>query len=652
MSILNRIGKLFNKRAVTAYQKSFLCRRFGKPKITDETYTDSEWLFAAVSVIANSTAKIPVRLYKRERNGTEVEVVEHPVLDLLRMPNPDQTGNDLRVFTQQQEELRGIGYWYLGRGELTGEIREIWPLKTNLVTPKFDSAGKLIGYFVAAQGIDTTVNADDIIAFRQISPNSIYGGVAPAQAASRAVNADSNTLKYVEAFFENSARPDFIISGQGIDADAADDIKKKWNNEYEGVDRSNKVSVIDGELKFDKVSDGLKDLEITEQSREKRDRILGAFGVPKAVLGMVDDVNRANMEGSQLVFHEFVIGPRIQEYVEKLNTFLLPKLRKTENLFFRADEHIPEDIEQRRKNLDSGVVNGYITANEARQELGYSPVDGGDTLFVSLGRVPIEEAANPAVEPAAKSLEKSFVDSEEEYLRVHSKQERKFIGVVTDLFEKQRKAAKSGLTKGFKKDGDFNPLDGQYWLREFVEASTPLYFSSVEAGGDLGAAEVASAAAAGTQVAFSERSPFILAEVSRMATYFATQLNETTAKELQQSLAEGLSLGESEGVLADRVDDVFNRRVNNATTIARTETTKAINFGQIESYRQSGIAKKQWLTVLDERTRAGHMEANMQVRGLDEPFNVAGESLRTPGDTNGSAENTINCRCRVLPVIN
>lgn len=56
---------------------------------------------------------------------------------------------------------------------------------------------------------------------------------------------------------------------------------------------------------------------------------------------------------------------------------------------------------------------------------------------------------------------------------------------------------------------------------------------------------------------------------------------------------------------------------------------------------------KQWQTMRDERVRAGHKEAEGQLRPIERPFIVAGERLMYPGDTSlgASISNVINCRC-------
>ena len=56
---------------------------------------------------------------------------------------------------------------------------------------------------------------------------------------------------------------------------------------------------------------------------------------------------------------------------------------------------------------------------------------------------------------------------------------------------------------------------------------------------------------------------------------------------------------------------------------------------------------KQWDTVMDNKERLEHREANNQIQPLKQPFIVGEEPLLFPGDPSGSPSNVINCRCSV-----
>lgn len=124
-------------------------------------------------------------------------------------------------------------------------------------------------------------------------------------------------------------------------------------------------------------------------------------------------------------------------------------------------------------------------------------------------------------------------------------------------------------------------------------------------------------------------------------------------KTVQNALVKGLEEGEGRGELSNRVRGVFNdMNRGRANTIAQTETASAYGFGRKHGMTESGVGFQQWLSSADDKVREEHAEANGQVVEVDEPFDVDGEELMYPGDSDGgSAGNVINCRCVAIPVL-
>jgi len=81
--------------------------------------------------------------------------------------------------------------------------------------------------------------------------------------------------------------------------------------------------------------------------------------------------------------------------------------------------------------------------------------------------------------------------------------------------------------------------------------------------------------------------------------------------------------------------------------IARTETTSASNFAALKTAQESNLVlSKQWIAVMDKRTRPDHYAENEEIVDLNEPFILAsGAVLQYPGDISAHANEVINCRC-------
>jgi len=140
------------------------------------------------------------------------------------------------------------------------------------------------------------------------------------------------------------------------------------------------------------------------------------------------------------------------------------------------------------------------------------------------------------------------------------------------------------------------------------------------------------------------------------------RISDETRSRINADLASSILRGDSILDAARRIGRSLNTPATTfgtvskrAETIARTETLRAYSIAQAASLRQIADyvpnLKKQWLATLDDRVRPAHRQAHGQIRDWDEPFAVDEEELMYPRDPGGSPENTINCRCVVVPVL-
>lgn len=113
----------------------------------------------------------------------------------------------------------------------------------------------------------------------------------------------------------------------------------------------------------------------------------------------------------------------------------------------------------------------------------------------------------------------------------------------------------------------------------------------------------------------------------------------------------------SESQIDKIVEQTRLRYVKQRTeTIARTESIRATSVGQDLAIREGQITGaisnellKRWLYRHDTRTRDAHISAG-ETNGwipMNRAFTTPLGPLMFPRDPNGSASNTINCRCRV-----
>jgi len=151
----------------------------------------------------------------------------------------------------------------------------------------------------------------------------------------------------------------------------------------------------------------------------------------------------------------------------------------------------------------------------------------------------------------------------------------------------------------------------------------------------------------------------------------ASQLLETTSDNIKDSVKRATEKARESGT---KINEEFNKGLNRTfkgrqPMIALTETQfmaeRAKNIEAAVISRGGDVdpdsindgvvvgkpdVKKEWATILDEKTRWAHAMADGQVQNMNDPYVVNGENLMYPGDTSmgASIENIVNCRCSSL----
>jgi SPP1 gp7 family putative phage head morphogenesis protein len=119
-------------------------------------------------------------------------------------------------------------------------------------------------------------------------------------------------------------------------------------------------------------------------------------------------------------------------------------------------------------------------------------------------------------------------------------------------------------------------------------------------------------------------------------------ISETTKDIILRKIIKGQEEGWSVSRIVTEIGKTDITRTR-ARTIVRTETIRAVGLGSLLSaWNEPFQMTKEWVAVKDNRTRHTHYNIDGQVRDLEKKFS---NGLMFPGDPNGSAEETINCRC-------
>lgn len=659
------------------------------PTLKEEDYLKSatSWVYACLSAICDEVATINLRLYQRTKKGVE-ELTEHPLLDLLSRVNDFTTKFDHIWLTQEYLELAGEAPWLLDRSGDNNQPVAMYLLRPDKLTIKFEKEKVIGGYkYQVGAGKIVTFEPEEVIFLKYPNPLKPFRGRGTLLAAAQTIDLDKYAEQWNVQFFFNAARPDaLLITKQKLTDAQIDSLKKQWKKEFQGIGKRAKLAILEGELDYKQLQLSQKDMDFIEQQKFSRDKILSIFRVPKPVVAITEDVNRANAEAGAYAFARWTIRPKMTKIVEQLNEFLVPMFG--DDLYLDFDDPVPQNVEMLMKKYANALKSGWMTINEVREEEGMKPVSGGDEIYLPMNLVSVgstegtkavkkipqkmliktkpkveEKEVKEAIKDVIKAHlikktnrvkpEKKEVSKKEKFwraqIKVQEKLEKRFIDKLRILFENQRRETIRKLTKKAINIPSIL-LNVESESKTFVITLTPIVREVIKQEGDIALSIV------GVDETMDMAAPAVVSFLRKNPIKFSKEVNKVTNEKIRKQLEIGIREGEGIGQMAKRVNGVFGEcKTSRAMKIARTETARSMGFATEEAYIQSEVVKgKEWLTAMDERTCEICSAMNGKTMALGENFFDKGDTfMGTTFDYDSVQYPPIHplCRCTLIPVI-
>lgn len=370
-------------------------------RIQMESYSANSTLHSVVSFLASTTSQVEWKLYRKAPSGNKedrTEVTVHPALSVLTKPTQFSTRQDLFEASQQHIELAGESYWVLERSA-TRVVTGIWLARPDRMTVVKSKSEFLLGYqYTDPDGSIRPLAKEDVIQIKTPDPNDPYRGISPVASLIGTMDADAYAEHYQKNFFRNGAKPGGIIR---TNVSMGDDQWKKmisrWREQHQGVENANRIAFMEqGEfLDLKYTQDEMQFLELRKFTGE---HIMEAFGLSKAMLGIVDDVNRANNEAQDASFAKYKLKPRLERFKEALNNEYLPQFVQMglgNGYEFDYDDIDVEDTDRVASERDYN-----LKAVETLIGLGFDPaatLKAYGFPDLPMAKTPVQEVPNAAV---------------------------------------------------------------------------------------------------------------------------------------------------------------------------------------------------------------------------------------------------------------
>lgn len=355
------------------------------PEQQMEMFGRSGTLFGTVSLNAGSFSTVPWHLFRKSDGRGRIsgpdprrEVNSHAALDMWELPNKWMPQQLFCESFQQHMELTGLSFWVISYvGSIPGSM---WPIRPDRMQPVPDVNKFIAGWvYTSPDGEMVPLKNTEVIWLRQPAPLNIYGGMGAVEPLMPDIQAARYVSDWQRNFFKNSANPGGFVQfpeGVRLSDETFDELTERWAEQHQGIQRAHRVAFLEMGATFQSSDMSMQDMQFAELRQDGRNIIYEGFGTSKSLLGVTEDVNRANAEANEYVFTKYRLWLKLRRVKDVLNTQFLPLFGSTGNgVEFDFDNPIPADWQ-----ADSQTTLANARAASLLVQAGYDPEDVANAM--------------------------------------------------------------------------------------------------------------------------------------------------------------------------------------------------------------------------------------------------------------------------------
>jgi len=386
-------------------------------KWTDGERRPASGLVAAaeggIDAYGQSFALMPGYHYKRDGNGGKSMITTSALSRLLRSPNGYQTQSDFKLFLGRQLMQHGNAVCVAVRNDRF-EVSSLHPLPFGSYNALVSPETKELYYAIQANplmpGEQTyVVPARDVLHIKLYTPNNPLVGVSPLSYAAMSLAANTALGAHMATFFNNMARPSFILSTDQVLTSAhMQQLRSAWENQSAQMN-SGGVPILGAGLKATPLGLNAQDSQLIEAFKLTVEDIGRALRIPLPLMGV--STQHSTTEALMSFWLSTGLGFFINHIEVALDKFFA--LPADEFVEFDAEQLLRVDFIGRVDGLSKATINGIMSPNEARSRLELPAVENGDSPTVQQQQVPlnlltqlhaaqIARASTPVSQPTAK----------------------------------------------------------------------------------------------------------------------------------------------------------------------------------------------------------------------------------------------------------
>ena len=386
-------------------------------QLADVVYNNAI-VYSCVRELATSVSAIEFEAVVATSTGEYAEF-EGPLGQLIRQPSANMDTTAFIETVTEQLIIYGNVYCFFeraGSGGGNARIASLRLLRPDLVTINPAGKGdehvagiKSYTYQVGSGSETVEIPAKDIAHLAY--PNSTTGarvstlyGLSHLHILRADAHLDSLTRKFSLNYMDRAGIPSGILKLQKriTSQEDVDTVRNRWKSSFSGRGGQWNTAILDADASYESLQALPKDLGVESLSFETVSRICGVLQIPPIIVGTNLGISKStysNYSQAQQSYVRETVSPLAKRIERWLNLRLVPNFSGSAIIKINTDntDAFIESVDLKATRIRSLFVDGILTLNESRQELGYDPIGGGDIRRAPNSIFELREGATPPV---------------------------------------------------------------------------------------------------------------------------------------------------------------------------------------------------------------------------------------------------------------
>ena len=391
MGILDTLKSVFSSSAEKRYN-NFLAQMTTRGNsagvhVTDETAMNFTAVFAAIRILSESVAQLPVQVYDIDQNGNKQLAQKHQLYNLIhRKPNDYMTTYTFIQKCMIDLLTRGNSYVYIKRNGGARPV-ELLPLEATKV--KMIENEGVFFYELEEGGV---VDQVDVLHFKMMSRDGLLG-ISPVDVGANAIGYGLALERYGNSFFGNGAKVSGVLStDRHLSDEAIDRLKVSFKENYTNINDANKTMVLEEGLKFQQISLSNEASQFLNSREFSITEIARLFNLPPHLLRDLTKSSFNNISEQSREFVQYSLMPYLVMMESEMNCKLFRQNEqgKVETKFV-VNALLRGTPKDRAEYYRTMLNIGALSIDEIRTFEELPTINGGQNHFMQLNMATLDD---------------------------------------------------------------------------------------------------------------------------------------------------------------------------------------------------------------------------------------------------------------------